>query len=91
MPDPPLRVVTEHDDANQAIDTLRQIATVLKQVGDENVYLQEQVENAEEAVQAAERVAERLDGIAELVEDYGRGIIDRDELLAKVKERRRDD
>lgn len=89
-PAPP-KVVTEHEEANGAIDALRDIAKTLKEVGDENVRLNKsnnelfgQVNALEEESVAAADLDAQLESWRTSIADHERGIIDTDELYAKT-------
>jgi hypothetical protein len=92
------KVVTKHEDAAKAIDTLRGVAQVLKQVGDECVQLKEgnervaaleaeadklRAENAELSQEAEESTGRIIDW-RDLLEDFRRGLVDKDELLERT-------
>jgi predicted nuclease with TOPRIM domain len=87
----PAKVTTQHKEANKAIETLREIATTLKHVGDENVELQEDYERANDHAgeleqQMSEMRAdhETLESWRETIEDYQRGILDKGELFDRT-------
>lgn len=92
------KVVTEHVEAAKAIDALRNIAKVLKAVGDENVQLKEgnervaaleseaetlRTKNAELSQEAEESTGLIVDW-RDLLEDFRRGLVDSDELLERT-------
>lgn len=75
------KTVTEHSEANVAIAYLRQCAGTLKKLGDHVLDLEGQLteKDAEVAVDRAE-----LAEIKGLLEDFRRGIVEKDELLEKT-------
>lgn len=92
------KVVTKHEDAAKAIDTLRGVAQVLRAVGDENVQLKEgnervaaleaeadelRAKNTELSQEAEERTGQLIDW-RDLLEDFRRGLVDTDELLERT-------
>lgn len=88
------KVVTEHPEAAKAIEGLREIAKALKVVGDENVQLKagsERIATLEGEVDTlGQKLIElqgdgdRLEEWSDLLEDFRRGLVDRDELLERT-------
>jgi hypothetical protein len=80
----PQKVVTEHEGANAAIAQLRDTAKALKELGDEVLELRSQLASMEEESVATETVSETFEQWTEVLEDFRRGIRDRDELLERT-------
>lgn len=90
------KVVTEHDEANAAIDELRKIAGVLKRVGDEAQGLRgvdddlrdakAELDRANELCNELTQVGDDFERLQEAVADFDRGIVDRDELITLSRE-----
>lgn len=88
------RLVTEHEDADKAIKTLREIATVLKLVGNENVELSLRVDEGASRISELEGQLKQLEDeeleelalLRESVRDFQRGIIDQAELVTRASE-----
>lgn len=81
----PERVVTKHVAASEAIGRLREIAKVMKLVGDDNVKLQQELDDEHEklhdALTDAESGTERVGVLEQAIADFDRGIIDKPELV----------
>lgn len=86
------RVVTQHKSANRAISLAREVARTLKTVGDANLRLQRDLALAEEELRGTQLLLEGAQGdgalledLREAVADFGRGIIDHDELIDRAQ------
>lgn len=77
----PERVVTKHVAASEAIGRLREIAKVMKLVGDDNVKLQQELDDEHEKLTDAESGTERVGVLEQAIADFDRGIIDKPELV----------
>lgn len=88
------KVVTEHEEANAAIGQLRDIAGVLKKVGDEALArsdarvqkLQDELEGQTRHIAEMEHEEEEFVRLLDAVADFDRGVIDRDELLTLARD-----
>lgn len=85
------KVVTDHAEAQHAIENLRAIAVMLKAIGDENIELESRCDTLrdrleESAVNAreAQDAWTAVTAVKELVGDFGRGLLDIDELMREV-------
>lgn len=85
MPDP---VASQSSEANDLIGSLRETAQGIKALGDENEHLREEKDGLMGELHAArtdeERAGAELDEWRELLEDFRRGIRDRDELIEQT-------
>lgn len=85
------KVVTEHEEAAKAIESLRGVAQSLKRIGDELVQSKGLVDEWRGKVETLEREVSEvaadqvtLESWGDLLEDFRRGIVDRDELLERT-------
>lgn len=87
------KVVTDHAEAQHAIESLRSIAIMLKAVGDENVELesrcdtlQDRLEESATSAREAQDAWTAVTAVKEMVADFDRGLLDKDELVREVNE-----
>jgi hypothetical protein len=94
MPQPGGKVNSDHALADKVIKSLREAALVVKQMGDDDLEDARRITELEGKIEVFER--ESADAISqladwrELIADYERGIIDKDELFRRtIHERQR--
>lgn len=87
----PGKVTTEDASAQEAIELLRKVALVLKEIGDENSNHDKDVAGYEEKIEQLEKDLENereerasVEGLEDLLRDFRRGIVDRDELIDRT-------
>lgn len=91
---PPGKMTTQHEECNGAIDTLREIAKVLKTVGDENVDLElerdtlkDELAEVKDSLEEMQPDHDELLAWREALEDCRRGVITQDELYERTVDR----
>jgi hypothetical protein len=97
MPQPEGKVNSDHALADKVIKSLREAALVVKQMGDDDLEDARRITDLEGKVEVFEREsADQEDAISqladwrELIGDFGRDIIDKNELLRRtIHERER--
>lgn len=87
------KVDTRHEEANGVIEALRQAAVTVRDIGDENIRLEEKCAELDSRIDELEQEMTAVDhwkGIVraygELLEDFDRGLYDKDELMREARE-----